>query len=59
MKDKRQINEVWDAQNRKGEWHTFAYVGTGKGRMVVTLHAGAMRKSDQNLIGEVYYKNRR
>lgn len=55
MRDRRQINKVWEACNRLGEWHTFAYVGTGKNRILVTLHAGAMIDADQNRIGNVYF----
>lgn len=55
MKDRRQVNKVWEACNPKGEWHTFAYVGTGKNRVLVTLHTGAMNRSDTDRIGTVYY----
>ena len=53
-KDRRQINQVWDACNRKGEWHTFARVGTGKDAMIVTLHAGGKTRGDVDMIGRVY-----
>lgn len=58
MKDKRLINKVWEDCNRLGEWHTFAYVGTGKGRVLVTLHAGAMTPCDEHRMGDTYFKYR-
>ena len=55
MRDRRQVHKVWEACNRLGEWHTYAHVGTGKNRVLVTLHVGAMIPSDTNRIGEVYF----
>ena len=51
--DKRKINKVWDACNPKGEWHTFAIVGSGKDSYIKTLRAGGMSESDYNLIGTI------
>ena len=53
-RDMRRINRVWDACNRKGEWHTFALVGSGKNRFIATLHAGAKTRADMSRVGDVY-----
>jgi len=55
-RDMRQVNKVWDACNPKGEWHTYAWVGTGKNRVLVTLHAGAKTRADENRVGDMYFR---
>lgn len=56
MRDRRQINQVFEGTNPKGEVYTFAYVGTGRNRIIVTLHNGAMLRTDQDRIGTVYFQ---
>jgi len=55
MRDMRRINKVWEWCNFQGAWYTFAYVGSGKNRLTVTLHAGGITESDYNRIGKLYF----
>lgn len=57
LKDRRQINKVWHACNPKGEWYTYALVGTGKNSFIATISIGAMADYYQRLIGTIYSKH--
>ena len=54
MKDSRRINRVWEFRNPLGQVFTFARVGTGSNSVIVTLHAGAMTKQDEERVGTCY-----
>lgn len=55
-KDLRRVNKVWEGCNPKGEWFTYARIGSGKNSYIATLSVGAMAQYYQRYIGQVYRK---
>ena len=55
-RDMRRINKVWDACNPHGQWYTYAQVGVGKNKTIVTLHHGRMTQNDWEYLGKPYFR---